>query len=256
MVEWWNSGIAGSKRSLPFIVLVLTAVSALLPAQEAAHDRSFPEQLKRVQDHIKAEKLQLRQKMLAKSGDSLVKALLALKDRKITDFLEKGAEVSELVVVRDVSRYTAIILNPVIAENTVYYRLLFADVSDITNIKGLIIYTEDSGRIAYALVKHKITPTFIVELVDDAFFPDECYMKMDMTDKKSSGRKVTFSFDIHAVRNFGSVMEFTSCSTHSSVTNGLFPDNRLTFAVWDRSLVGQPRVRSGDPGLRSVTASR
>jgi outer membrane lipoprotein-sorting protein len=98
----------------------------------------------------------------------------------------------------------------VIEEKRVAYRLFFADVRNILNLKGLILYIDGSGKIIKAQIKQNMTPIFLIKLVDDSMFPDESEMIMAMTDIKKGGRKRAFTFRILAVRNKASVMEFTA----------------------------------------------
>ncbi len=197
------------KRIMQILILVSFAVGYADEDPPVAEDRTFSTQFEKVQTYIKENGLVLsKETFKEQTASDLISALLTLDEGTHRDFLEKGKE--NVTVVRDLKKYTAIILNPVIEDKKVLYPLLFGDVSDIKNLKGIILYTGTDGSIAYVKVYRKITPKFLVDLIDDSFFPDESVIKMEMIDKKSNGRETAFGFTIHSVRNVASVMEFTS----------------------------------------------
>lgn len=191
----------------------LTLICIIAPASVSAEQvetRTFREQYRQVQEYVEKNSLVLNTDAVSGSVSGIAEGLLTLTTGRKKDFLEEKKEGSVIPVAGDLKKYTAVILNPVLDDKKVLYPLLFGDVSDMSKLRGVILYTGPDGRIAYADVHQKITPVLLVKLVDDSFYPDESVMKMDMTDKKSNGREIKFSFTIHAVRNYATVMEFTA----------------------------------------------
>ncbi|MFC1582565.1 outer membrane lipoprotein-sorting protein [Planctomycetota bacterium] len=192
------------------MLIILLAVPWAMAEEKVAETRTFEEQTAKVTAYLKTNKLQLNKKLYPEPGTSAIATLMKTPNEKLTDFLEQAEEPAELPLAPPKGTYTAIILNPVSEEDHFLYPLLYADVSDLTDLKAVILFTHATGEIAYARIRHKLSPRFIVELIDDSFFPDEAVIKMEMHDKKSNGRTNSFKFTIHAVRNLGSVMEFTA----------------------------------------------